>query len=68
MSPAAPWAPRSSRPREIIPAPIPVPTLTNSRSSVSGHARRSSPSAIRFASLSISAGTPKRSRRRLPTL
>ena len=60
MSPAAPWAPRSGRPCEISPAPIPVPTLTNIRCSTSGHARVRSPSAIRFASLSTSAGAPNR--------
>ena len=63
-SPAAPWAPRCSRPSLMMPAPMPVATLTKTmwssrapRSATSPRTR--SPSAITFTSLSTSTGQPR---------
>ena len=63
-SPAAPWAPRCSRPSLMMPAPMPVATLTKTmwssrapRSPTSPRTR--SPSAITFTSLSTSTGQPR---------
>ena len=56
-SPAAPWAPRRIWPSEMIPAPMPVATLTNSRWSTSGHSDVCSPRAMTLTSLSTSTGT-----------
>ena len=58
MSPAAPWAPRWMRPSATIPQPMPVPTLTNSRCSVSRQCVQCSPSAMMLTSLSTSTGAP----------
>ena len=56
-SPAAPWAPRRIWPSEMIPAPMPVATFTNSRWSTSGHCDVCSPRAMTLTSLSTSTGT-----------
>ena len=55
-SPAEPWAPRWSRPPVMMPAPMPVATLTKSRCSTSGQPSSCSPSAMRLTSLSTSTG------------
>ncbi len=52
-----PWAPRWSTPPEMMPAPMPVPTFTKTRSSTSGRWACRSPSAMMFTSLSIRTGT-----------
>ena len=54
-----PWAPRWSSPPEMSPAPMPVLTLMNTRSSTSGRWACCSPSAMMFTSLSMSTGTSK---------
>ena len=56
-SPAVPWAPRWSAPPEMIPAPMPVATLTNISSVVPGQKRLRSPRAMMLTSLSTSTGT-----------
>ena len=66
MSPAAPCAPRWSRPPLITPAPMPVATFTNSRCSTSAYSVACSPSAMMFTSLSTSTG-PGSSRLSRPT-
>ncbi len=64
-SPADPWAPRWSRPSEMIPAPIPVPILiTTTLSWPWAMPDRHSPSARTLTSLSTQTGAPKPSANR----
>ncbi len=67
-SPAAPCAPRWSRPSEMIPAPIPVPTLTTTTLSwPTATPDRHSPSARTLTSLSTQTGAPYRAAKRSRT-
>ena len=63
ISPAAPCEPRRSEPPEMIPAPMPVATLTKMRSVVSGQAVVRSPRAMMLTSLSTKTGESKDSLR-----
>ena len=56
ISPAAPCEPRRREPPEMIPAPMPVATLTKIRSDASGQAAVCSPSAMMLTSLSTRTG------------
>ena len=67
MSPAEPWAPRWSRPSEMIPAPIPVPILTTTTLSWPwAIPARHSPRASTLTSLSTQTGAPNRRGEPLP--
>ena len=64
-SPALPWAPRWSRPPEMIPAPMPVPIFTTTTSSwPAATPDRHSPSARTLTSLSTQTGAPNRAANR----
>ena len=64
ISPAAPSAPRSSRPPVTMPTPMPVDAFTKSRSRCRSRCPRRSESAITLASLSTKTGAPRSASRR----